>query len=115
MHKVLLPLPILLLHLGSLSAQKESNIKLKIETGLLWDWHEGQIYLSGPFINFEPKFKVSKKAVMGLRIGVAQNTQAVKNSDPFQFYIEKNLGSNNATISIVPAFDYYFTKKRCAV
>ena len=96
----------------NLSAQKESNIKLKIETGFLWDWYEGSIYLSGPFLNVEPKLKASKNTVIGLRIGAALNTQAIKNADPLQFYINKNLNSNNVAISLIPTFDYYFVNNK---
>lgn len=99
---------IVFLYLFNLNAQEQSNIKLKIETGLLWDSVEGRIYHSGPFLNVEPKLKTSKNTVIGLRIGAALNTQRILISDPSQFYINNNVGFNGV-ISLGPTFDYYFT------
>ncbi|MFK8005388.1 MAG: OmpW family outer membrane protein [Saprospiraceae bacterium] len=85
---------------------------MKIEIGFLWDTINEKIYLSGPFLYVEPKLKASKNTVIGLRIGAALNTQAIKNSDPFEFYIGKNYNSNNVAISLIPTFDYYFAKNK---
>lgn len=82
-------------------------MKLKIETGLLWDCVEGRIYLSGPFLNVEPKLKTSKNTVIGMRIGAAINTQRILTSDPFQLSINNNVGINGV-ISLGPTFDHYF-------
>lgn len=98
----------LLFCLFNLNAQEQSSMKLKIEAGLLWDSVEGKIYLSGPFLNVEPKLKTSKNTVLGLRIGAALNTQKILTSDPNQFYINNNVGSNGV-ISLGPTLDYYFT------
>lgn len=96
-----------------LSAQKENNIKLKIEIGLNADSYEGKIYGSGYFLSVEPKLKVSKIAAIGLRIGAAVNTQLIKYHDRFQFFIEKNElndSGNNSVISFVPTFDFFLNK-----
>lgn len=98
----------------NLSAQKENNIKMKIEAGILWDWVDGKIYLSGPFLNIEPKLKTSKNTFIGLRIGAAENTQRILTSDPNQFHInnENDNGYGNSVFSLVPTFDYYFSKNK---
>lgn len=97
----------------SLSAQKESNIKLKIEIGLNADAYEGKLYGSGYFVNVEPKLKVSKNAAIGLKIGAAINSQLIKYQDNFQFFIEKNElndSGNSSIISFVPTFDFFLNK-----
>jgi len=108
--KTILSFTILLFCLFKLSAQKESNIKLKIEAGLLWDWVEGKSYLSGPFIYLEPKLKTSKNTIIGLRIGAAETTQRILSSDPTKFYIDNFFDNDNSNsiFSFVPTFDYYF-------
>ena len=109
MLKTIILLIILLSCLFNLSAQEESNIKLKIETGTLWDWVEGKIFISGPFLNLEPKLKTSKNTFIGLRVGFALNTQKILASDSRQFFTNNN-SDNNGIISLVPTFDYYFIK-----
>ncbi|MFK7770807.1 MAG: hypothetical protein AB8F94_01665 [Saprospiraceae bacterium] len=98
-------------NLFNLNAQKETSIKLKIETGILWDAVEGKIYLSGFFFNIEPKLKTSKKIFIGLRFGAAFNTQRILISDSPPFF-NINASGGNGVISIVPTFDYFFTKKK---
>jgi len=98
---------ILLLYLFNLNAQEKSPIKLKLETGFLWDAIDGKIYFSGALLNIETKIKISKYSVIGLRIGGAVNTQRILNADPDQFYIENGAGQNSV-ISLGPTFDYYF-------
>ena len=103
----------LLCWLFNLRAQKQSNTKLKIEAGILWDWVEDRIYLSGPFLNVEHKLKTSKNTVIGLRLGAALNSQRILTSDPNQFYIINDTDNNgNGAISFGPTLDYYFTKKK---
>jgi len=123
--KTILLLILLLFCFFNLSAQKESNFKLKIETGVLWDLGKGEINLNGPlflsglFLNVEPKLKTSKNTVFGLRIGTAVNTQAFKNSDvnQFLFIYDSEYTSNwygiegNNVVSFVPTFDYSFNEK----
>lgn len=94
---------------------KKTNIKLKIEAGFLWDWVEGKVYLSGPFLNVEPKVKTSRNTVIGLRFGAALNTQRILTADARQFqinnYFNEN-GNNNGVFSFVPTIDYYFTENK---
>ncbi len=84
-------------------------MKLKIEAGFLWDSVDEKIYLSGPFLNVEPKLKTSRNTVVGLRIGAALNTQRILTSDPEEYYIANEVG-NNGIISLASTFDYYFRK-----
>ena len=84
-------------------------MKVKIEGGLLWDAVEGTTYLSGPFLNLEPKLKISRNAVLGLRLGAAINTQRILNSDPNLYYIENEMGINSAT-SVGTSLDYYLSE-----
>lgn len=108
--KTIILIMILVFCLFNLSAQEESNIKLKIGAGVFWDWVEGRIYLSGPFLYVEPKLKTSKNTIIGLRIGAAENSQRILTSDPNRFYIENGYdnGNGNSVFSFVPTFDYYF-------
>jgi len=112
MLKTKLSLLIVFFCLFNLNAQTESNIDLKIETGFLWDWVEGRMYFSGPFLNLEPKLKTSKNTFIGLRFGAAINTQRILTADHLQFYINNEFynggNGNNAIISLIPTFDYYF-------
>ncbi len=110
--KIILSLVMCMFCFFNLSAQKESNVKLKIETGFLWDWHEGNLFLSGIFLHLEPKLETTKNTVIGLRIGAALNTQAIKNSNPTQIFIDKNFTFGNAALSLIPTFDYYFIKSK---
>jgi len=110
--KTIVFLILLLFCFDNLSAQKEGNVKVKIETGFLWDWVYGKIYLSGPFLNVEPQLKTSKNTCIGLRLGAAFNSQAIKNADPRQFYIDKNFNSGNKALSLIPTFNYYFSKNK---
>jgi len=108
--KTILILLLFLFSFFNLSAQKERNIKLKIEAGLLADWLEGRTYLSGGFINVEPKFIISNKTVAGLRFRYAANSQGFINADSLQFSI--NGGGGNRVISLAPTIDYYFSNKK---
>ncbi len=114
--RTILLLIMVLFYFFNLSAQKESNVKLKIETGVLWDWVGGRTYLSGSFLNVEPKLKVSKNTVIGLRLGAAVNSQRILSSDRSQFYINNDFENSdsrgNVVISLVPTFDYYFSQKK---
>lgn len=92
----------------NLNAQKESTVKLKMETGILWDWVDGRTYLSGSFLYIEPKLKTSKNAFIGLRIGAAHNTQRVQTTDATQFSIDNYNDRGNGTFSFIPTFDRCF-------
>jgi len=118
-HKSAILKTILLLGLSwfclvNLIAQKESNIKLKIEAGFLWDWVDGSIYLSGPFLSVEPKLKTSANTVIGLRLGAAQNTQRIINADPFQYSIDNvfDNGNSNGIFSFIPTIDFTFDDRK---
>ena len=112
MHKKAILLFVFLLGLFDVSAQKESNVKLKIETGILGDWYEGNIVFNAFFLHVEPKLKTSKNTIIGLRIGTTINSQALENSDPQQFYINNNYTLGNVAISLIPTFDFYFIKNK---
>lgn len=91
----------------NLNAQDESNIKWQIEPGVLV-LSDSENF--GLLLNVEPKIKISKNKVIGLRFGVALNTQKFKNNDRSQFNI--NDQQNNAVISFVPTFDYYLNEEK---
>jgi len=100
--KAIVTLFILLLFLSGLNAQKESNIKLKIEAGALILTNSKKQLLTDPlgipgqygiFFNLEGKFKTSKKTFIGLRLGASSNEQSHVNS-------------------LIPTFDYYFIGKK---
>ncbi len=96
-----------LLYLFQLIVQAQNPVFIKIETGLLWDAVEGKTYLSGPFLNIEPKLRISKKTILGLRIGTTINTQRILATNSDQFNINNEEGVNGV-IAFGPAFDYYF-------
>lgn len=119
MLKTLILLKILLFCLLSLSAQKSSNIILKIETGILWTSDSANPdfpWFNGFFLHLEPKLKTSINTFIGLRIGTSVNEKKNDNFDLLQFYRYNNPSNgiiqftnpDNGIISIVPTFDYYF-------
>ena len=120
--KAILLVAILLFCLFNLSAQEESNIKLKIEAGLLWTSGRDNSALfnhsRGLFLNVEPMLKTSKKSTIGLRIGFSVNEQKFEHNDPLQLYLYNNpddglpqfINPENGLISFVPTFDYYFNE-----
>jgi len=110
---VIIPL-MLLFCLSDLYAQNDSNVKLKIEAGFLWDWVDGRVYLSGPFLNVEPKLKTSINTTIGLRFGAAQSTQRILTSNPNLFHIDNifDNGNSNGIFSFVPTFDYNFNNRK---
>jgi len=113
-------LMILFYFFANLSAQNEPNVKLKVEAGInwkpaeknrnYWDW---AIHLS-----LEPKLKTSKNTFIGLKILVTENFPNNEVYRSPQFFIDNNIRINfseaNSTnlISVVPTFDYYFSKKK---
>ncbi len=110
MRKQIQLLQLLLLFLFNATAQEKNSLKLKVESGLLWDAVNGRAYLSGSFFNLEPKLKASQNTVIGFRIGGAFNTQLILASNVRQFHVNNDIGLNSA-LSIGPSFDYYFVGK----
>ena len=96
----------------NLSAQKDRNVKLKIEGGFLWGVVEERGYRSGRFLCVEPKLKTSDKTIIGLRIGGAVNYQKIRTTDPFYYLFDNNLGASNVNtvLSFVATYDYYSNK-----
>ena len=118
--KTILLLIILLYCFVNLSAQKEPNIKLKVEAGLNWKPVERNIINHWDWflhLSLEPKLKTSKKTFIGLRIQVIENEPTNEKYKPPQFFIDNNISINffdvtpNTHFSFVPTFDYYFSKK----
>ena len=101
-------LQVLLFFFLILKAQQANSIKLKVEGGVLWDAVDGKVYLSGPFLNLEPKLNISRNILLGLMLEGAINTQIILTADPNQFYINNDVGFNGV-VSIGPTLDYYFT------
>ncbi|MBG6133745.1 outer membrane protein W [Aquimarina sp. EL_43] len=91
--------------LFNLNAQEKSNITFRIEPGILLFSESGNLEL---LLNVEPKIKISENKVIGLRFGVALNSQKFENNDSAQFNIDDQ--SDNAVISFVPTFDYYLNE-----
>lgn len=121
--KTIILLVILLFCLFNLSAQKESNIKLKIETGILWASDEESFGLLDLenfafFAQVEPTLKISNNTFIGLRIGASVNTQKIVKQDPIEFYLYPNINTgfiqfmdvDNRIISIIPTINYYLNK-----
>ncbi len=100
----LIPLLFCLFHLN---AQEESNLSWRIEPGLLLFSESENL---GLLLNVESNIKISDNKVIGLRFGVALNSQKFKNIDSSQFFINKE--HDNAVISFVPTFDYYLNDEK---
>ena len=95
----------LLFCLFNLNAQEENSLTLRIEPGFLLYSDSENL---GLLLNIEPKIKSSENTVIGLRFGVALNSQKFKNIDSSQFFIDDQ--NDNAVISFVPTFDYYLNE-----
>ncbi|MEO0683584.1 MAG: hypothetical protein AAFY76_00705 [Cyanobacteria bacterium J06649_11] len=95
-----------------LPAQERSNLQLKLAAGIFWDWIEGEVYLSGPFLYVEPKLQTSANTSIGLRIGAAHSTQIVQTVAADRFYIDNDTDRGNGVFSFVPIFDFYFSNKK---
>ena len=105
MLKIVILLITLLFCLFSLNAQEKSNLKLGIEPGFLVLTDSENI---GLFLNLEPKLKVHKNTFIGLRIGVALNSQKFENYGRSQFYIDEQ--ADNGGFSVVPTIEYYLNE-----
>lgn len=123
MLKTLILLNVLMFCLLSLSAQEDSNIKLKIETGVLWTAKPANPsfpWFNGFFLHAEPKLKTSTSTFIGLRIGVSVNEQKNENFDFLQSYFYDNpndgiiqfINPDNSSFSLVPTFEYCFIEKK---
>lgn len=85
-----------------------AQVKLRIEPGVLIENNSDNL---GLLLNIEPKVKFSENGVIGLRFGIALNSQKFENIDSSQYLID-NLQDNYGVISFVPTFDYYFNEKK---
>lgn len=114
LNRTILLLIILLSCFVNLKAQKEPNIKLKVEAGLNWKPAEKDVNLWGQIYGLELKLKTSKKTFIGLRIQANENHLNNEKYKPNQFFIDNNFRINffeetpSTLISLVPTFDYYF-------
>lgn len=61
-------------------------------------------------LNIEPKVQISENTVIGLRFGIALNSQKFENIDRSQFLID-NL-DDYGIVSFIPTFDYYLNKNK---
>lgn len=95
----------ILASLSSISAQKESNVRLLAETGLLGLSDADNL---GLFLNLEPKLKVFENAFIGLRIGVVINAQKFEHYDISQFNIDT--AADNGGMAFALTFDYYLNE-----
>lgn len=100
-HKSLFLIP-LLFCLLNLNAQ----VILRIEPGILIENHSENL---GLLLNIEPNVQISKNKVIGLRFGMALNSQKFENIDSSQFLID-NL-DDYGVVSFIPTFDYYLNNK----
>lgn len=93
---------ITLFYLLNLNAQ----VTLRIEPGVLLETDSNNL---GLLLNIEPKVKASENTVIGLRFGIAINPQKIRLDDSLPYFIDEM--DDNAVISFVPTYDYYFNNK----
>ncbi|UZO79618.1 hypothetical protein NBT05_11705 [Aquimarina sp. ERC-38] len=84
-----------------------AQVILRIEPGLLLESNSNSL---GLLLNIEPKVEASKNAVIGLRFGIATNPQKIRLNDNLPYFIDEL--NDNAVISFIPTYDYYFNTKR---
>ncbi|MEN1785405.1 MAG: hypothetical protein AAGF77_09720 [Bacteroidota bacterium] len=78
-------------------------MRLRVEPGLpLWTTSENL----GLLINAEPNLRISSNGIIGLRFGVGLNIQKFENNFSSQYSFDQQ--NDNAIISFIPTFDYYF-------
>lgn len=92
----------------NLNAQETNNRRILIEAGVLPVSSDSENLEF--FINIEPKVKVVENIFIGLRFGVALNTNLFENNDVFIFSIDDK--SDNGVVSFVPNLDYYLNDFR---
>lgn len=86
------------------SYSQESNLTLRIEPGFLLLSESENL---GLLLNIEPNIKISHNTLIGLRFGIALNSQKFENNNSSQFFIDER--NDNAVISFMPTFDYYLS------
>lgn len=84
-----------------------AQVTLRIEPGVLIENSSDNL---GLLLNIEPKVKISENAVIGLRFGIALNSQKFENIDKSQFLID-NL-DDYGIVSFIPTFDYYLNENK---
>jgi len=84
-----------------------AQITLRIEPGVLIANNSNNL---GLLLNIEPKVKISENTVIGLRSGIALNSQKFENIDRSQFLID-NL-DDYGVASFIPTFDYYLNENK---
>lgn len=96
-----------LIGLCYLSAQDKNNLALRIEPGILLKTDSENL---GLLLNLEPHIKIGESGVIGLRFGLALNSQKFLEANNSQFNIAEN--NDHAVISFLPTFDYYLNKSK---
>ncbi len=64
----------------------------------------------GLLINLEPNIEISENTIIGLRFGIALNSQKFEITDKSQFNIDNQQG--NVVISFMPTFDYFLNQDK---
>lgn len=88
----------------NLNAQEKSNLTLRIEPGFLLLSKSENL---GLLINFEPNIEISVNARIGLRFGLALNSQRFENNNSSRLFIDER--NDNAIISFMPTYDHYLS------
>ncbi|MBQ0734367.1 hypothetical protein [Aquimarina celericrescens] len=92
---------IVALCLSNLNAQ----VQLRLEPGVLLETGSENL---GVMLNIEPKVKASENTVIGLRFGIAINSQKFEIDDSTPFFIDDL--DDNGMFSFVSTFDYYLNE-----
>ncbi|WP_350285832.1 hypothetical protein [uncultured Croceitalea sp.] len=95
---------LIFLVLGSMHAhsQVKNIMTVRVEPGaLLWTDSDNL----GLLLNVEPNINILEKFVIGLRFGIAVNSQKFEGDQSTQFTIDGQ--NDNAILSFIPTFDYY--------
>lgn len=93
---------LLFFSLLNLHSQDKNSMTVRIEPGaLLWTDSENL----GLLLNVEPNINILEKFVIGLRFGLAVNSQKFEEDQSTQFTIDDQ--NDNAIFSFMPTFDYY--------
>ena len=82
-----------------------AQVKLRIEPGVLLKTESENI---GLMLNFEPNLQISHNSVIGLRFGIAVNSQKFKTTDNTPFFIDEQ--NDNAVFSFITTYDYYLNE-----
>lgn len=90
-----------------IQAQLSNNLKVSAEGGFPIGKTSDNL---GFFIYVEPKLKVHENTFLGIRFGIAINTQTLENENSRQFSFDA--ASDHGFFSIVPTLDYYWPKER---